>query len=255
MRAAAGAFRMQLILGFRTPNYWMTQLITIPQTLIFLSAVHAFGRSDLALNAVLAPMLISMWNTAVWAGGSVIRDDKWEGRLELHAASPAGYGFVVGVRMLAVVLLSLVAMPSALLTAALSYGLHITVEHPVVLVLVLLLTAFAVAGTGVVFSSMTILNRAAVMFQNTITYPLLLLAGVFVPLALLPGWVQPLGRLVVLSWSSDLIRESLTSPTVADVPWRLLAIVVLGVVGLLAGQKLVTIILYRLRISGEISAQ
>ncbi|NIR38842.1 MAG: hypothetical protein GWN07_23450, partial [Actinobacteria bacterium] len=57
------------------------------------------------------------------------------------------------------------------------------------------------------------LSRAAITFQSSASYPILLLGGVFVPLSLLPGWVEPLGRLVFLSWSSDALRQATLDPS------------------------------------------
>jgi ABC-2 type transport system permease protein len=122
------------------------------------------------------------------------------------------------------------------------------------LIVVLVLTAAAITGTGIIFSSLTILSRAAITFQSSASFPLLLLGGVFVPLSLLPAWVQPFGRLVFLSWSSDLIRDGVTQPTVTELPFRLGVLVVLGTLGFLAGQRLVQVVLHRVKVTGEISS-
>ncbi len=253
MRAAAAAFRMQLSLALRTPNYWMVQISTVPQVILFLSVIDAFDRPDLTTHALLAPTLIAMWGTALWTGGSVVRDDRWGGQIENHAAAPTPYGVAVVARVAAVVVLSMLVVPITLVTARLSYGLDLEVRHPGLLVVVVLLTAAAITATGMIFSSLTILSRAAITFQSSASYPLLLLGGVFVPLELFPDWVQPLGRLVFLSWSTDLIRDAVTEASVADVQVRLLAIVVLGGIGFVAGQWLVRVIMHRVRVTGEIS--
>ncbi|GBE21493.1 ABC-2 type transporter [bacterium BMS3Bbin01] len=254
MNAAAAAFRMQLRLAWRTPNYWMVQISTIPTVIIFLSVIEAFDRPDLLINALLAPILMAMWGTALWTGGSVMRDDRWHGRLELHAAAPIGYGLVVTARVAAVVMLSLLIVPLTLATAWATYGIDIRIAHPFVLVVALMLIAAAITGTGMIFSSLTILSRAATTFQSSASYPFLLLGGVFVPLSLLPVWVQPLGRLVFLSWGSDLIRDSVTQPVLTALPWRLGAIAVLGSVGFVAAQWLVRVVLHRVMVTGEIAA-
>jgi ABC-2 type transport system permease protein len=245
---------MQLGLAFRTPNYWMTQITTIPQVVIFLSVVDAFGRPDLVANALLAPILITMWATSLWTGGSVMRDDRWAGRLEIHVAAPRYYGLVVVARVAAVILLSLLAIPITLATAAATYGVEVRVAHPWVLVLALLVTAGAIVGTGIIFSAMTLISRAAITFQSAASYPFLLLGGVFVPLELLPGWVQPVGRLVFLSWSSDLIRDAASLPVVDGAGWRLVVIAGLGAGGFLLGQWLVRVIIDRVRVTGELSS-
>lgn len=254
LRAAAVAFRTQLRVGWRTGNYWSTLLISIPQTVIFLSFTQAFGRPDLLVNAIVAPILMTMWSTALWAGGAVMRDDRWQGRLEVHAAAPTPYALVVVARVAAVVALSLLVVPIALTTAWLTYGIDIQLRHPGLLALTLLVVALAVVGTGIVFSSMTLLSRAATTFQSSASYPFLLLGGVFVPLSLLPGWTQPLGRLVFLSWGSDLMRDSVSAPQVTDAAWRLLVVAGLGWAGFLLGRRLFGAVMRRIRLSGEISS-
>lgn len=253
MRAAWTAFRVQLSMVFRTPNYWMTQVTTIPQVVLFLSVVDAFDRPDLTTNALLAPILMTMWSTSLWTGGSVITGDRWLGLLETHTAAPKSYGLVVFARVSAVVMLSLLVVPITLLTGIATYGVDVRVLHPALLAVVFLVTAGAVTATGIIFSSMSILSRAANTFQSSASYPFLLLGGVFVPLDLLPEWVQPIGRLVFLSWSSDLIRDAVAATEVEDVLLRLGVIFGLGLGALLAGQGLVKVILDKVRLSGEIS--
>ncbi len=253
MRAAWAAFRAQLSLVFRTPTYWMTQITTIPQVVLFLSVVDAFDRPDLVTNALLAPILMTMWATALWTGGSVIGMDRWLSLLETHAAAPTPYGLVVVARVSAVVLLSLLVIPITLVTATLTYGVEIGVSHPVVLTVTFLVTAAAITATGIIFSGMTILSRAANTFQSSASYPFLLLGGVFVPLDLLPEWVRPVGRLVFLSWSSDLIRDAVAAERVDDFLLRLAVVAGLGLGGFLVGHRLVALILDRVRSSGEIS--
>lgn len=245
---------MQLSLAFRTPNYWMVLISTPPQVILFLSVVDAFDRPDLMTNALMAPILMNMWSTSLWTGGSVMRDDRWRGLLEMHAAAPQAYGLVVASRVSAVVLLSLLVVPVTLITAVLTYGIDVQIASPGILVLTMTITALAMTGTGIIFSSMTILSRAAVTFQAAASYPFLLLGGVFVPLELLPAWLQPLGRLVFLSWASDLVRDSVAAAVVEDAAVRLGVLTSLGVAGFVAGQWLIRVVLHKVRVSGEISA-
>lgn len=255
MKAAWTAFRLQLRLAWRTPNYWMAQLTTPPTVVIFMSVTDAYDRPDLMSAALVAPILITMWGTTNWTGGSVVRDDRWQGRLELHAAAPTSYGEVVFARVAAVVLLSLLSVPIALVTAWAGYGYRAAVHHPGVLAAVLGLTTIGLTAAGVVFSSLSILTRAALTFQSAASYPFLLISGVFVPLALLPVWVRPLGWLMFLSWSADLVRDSVTGSGLSAVPARLAAVAGLGAATAVLGVALTRVVLTRVRRSGEIGAQ
>lgn len=255
MRAAIAAFRMQMGLAFRTPNFWMAQLTTPAQTILFLSVVNAFDRPDLVAYAIIAPTLITMWNTGVWTGGSVVRDDRWQGRLELHAAAPTSYGIVVPARVAAVMTLALTVIPIALATAWLTYGIQIDVQHPWLLVATMVLIVVGTTGTAAIITSMTILSRAANTLQSSASYPFLLLGGVFVPLALLPVWARPLGRAVFLSWGSDLVRDGITQPTIDGVPGRLAILAGLGLAGFVVANRLIRVVMRRVRVTGEISVQ
>jgi ABC-2 type transport system permease protein len=254
VRAAVAAFRMQLSLAFRTPNFWMAQLTTPAQTVLFLSVVSAFDRPDLLAHAIIAPALITLWGTAVWTGGSVVRDDRWQGRLELHAAAPTSYGLVVPARVGAVMTLALSVIPLALLTAWLTYGVTVQVRHPWTLAATAVLVVVAATGTAAIITSMTILSRAAITLQSSASYPFLLLGGVFVPLALLPMWARPLGRLVFLSWGSDLIRDSVTAPGIEGLPARMAALAALAAAGFVAANRVIRLVMRRVRVTGDISS-
>jgi len=252
VRAAGSAFRMQLALAWRTPNYWMTQATTPIQVVLFLSVIDAFDRPDLLAYGLLAPALMTMWSTAVWTGGSVIRNDRFGGVIELHVASPTSYWGIVVARVAAVVLLSLLVIPVTLVTAWVTYSVTVDVQHPFLLAGVMLMVGAAIVATSTVLSAFTILSRAAITFQSSASYPILLLGGVFVPLALLPAWVQPFGRLVFLSWGSDALRTTILEPGVSGLGLDVGMIVLLGTLTLVAGYRLVRVILRRVRISGEI---
>ena len=102
-------------------------------------------------------------------------------------------------------------------------------------------------------ASLFVLARNAVTITNAASYPFYVLGGVLVPVSLLPTWVQPLSRLVFLSWASDLLRASLSAPPVHRAGWRLAAIAVLGAVALAFASLALRVILRRVRSTGELA--
>jgi ABC-2 type transport system permease protein len=68
---------------------------------------------------------------------------------------------------------------------------------------------------------------------------MMLLAGVIVPISLLPEWVQPFSRIVFLYWSADLLRDAVAAEPVDNVLPRLAALTGLGVAGTLLGAWMV----------------
>jgi ABC-2 type transport system permease protein len=250
----ATAFRVQLRTTHRELDHMMV-LITVPLfTVVFLLIVQHAGRGDLTGHAVLAPVLIALWAMALNVSGELVEDERWGGTLELAVAAPARYGTVLVGRILAVTTLSLLSFAETLVVAWL-FGVRITIHHPGVFAATLAVTVVATAGTALIMSSVFVLARSARTFQNSLSYPFYVLGGVIVPVALLPDWLRPVTRVVFLSWSSDLLRDSVAPEPVEAAAARLGVIVVLGALGFVLGHRMLARILWKVRGSGELGVQ
>lgn len=252
MRGLRGSFRLQLQIVAADRGY-LNEILANPFfAIIFLGIVKAANRDDLTSFAVVAPVLITLWGMALEISGEVVESDRWLGILEGVVATPAGFPTVVFGRVLAVTLLSVVAVAETWVVARVGFGVNISVHHPPVLVATLLATGLAMAATATLMAGLFVLARTARTFQNTLNYPFYLLAGVLVPISFLPDWVQPISRGIFLSWSADLLRESLRPGLVADVLPRLSVILVLGAAGLAAGRFVLGVVLRRVRNLGTL---
>lgn len=252
MRGIVGAARMQLQLITRDRSY-LNAIIANPFfAIIFLGIVKAAKRDDLTGFAMVAPVLITLWNMAIEISGGIVDSDRWHGTLEGVVASPVGYPSVILGRVLAVNFLGLFGVIETGIVARVGFGASVTVHHPDVLVGGLLVTALAMTGTATLLAALFVLTRTATTFANTMTYPFYLLGGVLVPLSFLPWWIRPGGRLIFLSWSADLLRDSLAAAPVEDVAIRYAVVLGLGFAGLVAGQIVLRVVLDRLRNQGTL---
>lgn len=229
-------------------------LVTAPlMTLVFLAIIRHGGREDLAPYAVLAPALIVLWGVALMVSGEIVARDRENESLEAIVASPTSFTGVLTGRIAAVTFVSLVGFAESWLAAFLVFRVAVPVFHPTAFILIVGVTAFAMAATACVMSAIFVLARSARAFQNSLTYPFYVLGGVMVPIALLPDWLEPISRLVFLSWSSDLLRDALSPAPIADLAPRLLAILILGTAAYLLGVALVRRTVNRLRHTGSLS--
>ena len=252
MRGIAGAARMQLQLVARDRAY-LNEIIANPFfAVIFLGIVKAARRDDLTGFAMVAPVLITLWNMAIEISGGIVDSDRWHGTMEGVVASPVGYPSVILGRVLAVSFLGLFGVVETGIVARVGFDASVTVHHPDVLVGGLVVTALAMTGTATLLASLFVLTRTAGTFQNTMNYPFYLLGGVLVPLSFLPSWIQPAGRLIFLSWSADLLRDSLRAGPVDDVALRYAVVLGLGVAGLVAGRMVLGVVLDRVRVQGTL---
>ena len=252
MRALIGAVRLQLQIVVADRGY-LNEILANPFfAIIFLGVVRAAGRRDLTTFALVAPVLMTLWALSLEISGSVVDSDRGAGILEQVVATPTRFQTVVFGRVLAVTMLGGLAVVETGLVARLGFGVQVSVHHPAVLAATVVATALAMTGTALVMAGAFVLAGGVRTFQNTMNYPIYLLAGVLVPISYLPEWVRPLSRLIFLSWSADLLRASLDPAPVQDVLLRLGAILLLGVAGFAAGWITLRLVLKRVRHLGTI---
>lgn len=229
-------------------------LVTAPLfTIIFLSIVRENGRYDLQPDALMAPVLMSLWWVALQHGGNIITGDRWQNLLESIVAVPTSLASLLLGRVTTVMCLGLVSFFEVWAIGELLFGVSPTFEHPLELVLILACTAFASAGASVAFAALFVMTRNAYTFTNSAGFPLYLLSGVFVPVAVLPGWIHPVSSVIFMSWSADLLRASMKSAAIDDFWLRLGVVVLLGAVSFLAGRLVLFYVLRRMRTTGELA--
>lgn len=252
MNDFAAGFRLQLALFRRNPAQLMI-LITIPFfSAIFLSGIKAVGRPELAPYAILGPALVGLWACSLDLGGSIIDNERLQQSFELNVIAPAVFSRVLIGRIATITFLGLATFAESMGFAAAAFGATVHVSHPFVLVITLLVTGVAMAGTCTSMAAVFVAARSARRFGNALGYPFYLLGGVIVPVSYLPLWLRPLSWLTYLYWSSGLLRSSLDSVGVADELGRLAMVLLLGVAAYLIGIRLTLRVIGKLRREGTI---
>lgn len=256
MTAALPAFgaALRLQLGeFRRDPGTLLMLLTAPFfAVILLSITEHSGRVDLAPYALLAPAIMTSIGMAVMEAGETIFRDRAAGVLEALLTTPAPLAAVLLGRIWAITAVSLVGVAECWLVGAIGFGVVVTVAHPVVFAATLLSTAFGIAATGVLMASIFVVGRNVRSFQNSVTFPLYLLGGAMVPVALLPAGLEALSRVFFLSWATDLLRDSLAPAPVDAFGWRLAAVLGLGAVTAAAGFWIMGRLVRRVRHKGTV---
>lgn len=251
-----GALRAGLTLQlrmFRSDPDALMPLLTAPLfAVVFLSIVRNAGRDDLTAYAVLAPVLIALWWLALAQAGTIVEGDRGQGVIEAAIATPSSYPLVVLGRVLIVTVVGLSSFIEVWLIARFAFGLEVPIHHPWTLGLTLTATALAMVGTSVIIAAVFVLTRTATTLLISLTWPFHVLGGVLVPVSFLPDWIEPVTRIVFLSWSSDLLRASLDSAPIGDLGARLVTIVLLGGGGYLLGRLLLERFLRRARLQGTL---
>jgi len=245
--------RLQAALIRARPDYWMTSAVTPFLGVVFLAVVRQAGRDDLVAAAVLAPVLYALVVMSLSISGETIENDRWAGTLEPALATPVPLAAPVFGRVAAVTALASVGFVVSWLLAWALFGVVVTIPHPVVFGLGVISLLFAMSATALLMAAVFVLARSARSFQNSLSFPLHVLGGVVVPVTYLPDWLEPLARLVFLSWSSDLLRDALDPAPVEAAAPRLLLVGVMGVATLRLAHVVMARIVDRARSLGSVT--
>jgi ABC-2 type transport system permease protein len=222
-------------------------------TIIFLTIVRHGGRHDLQPDALMAPVLMTLWWFAVFHGGILVTGDRWQGMLEWILAAPASFAVVVLGRIATIMLFGSLGFFEVWAVGRFGFGVAIAFDHPLALALTLVVTLFAMAATSTLIAGLFVLTRNAFTFANSSSFPFYVLGGVFVPVAILPGWIQPVTKIVFMSWSADLLRASLKPGAIHDAWGRLGMVLLIGAVTFFLGRLVLRYVLRRMRTSGELA--
>jgi len=180
-------------LFFATTAFFVFRAGDSPRTLIYAS---------------LGAAVMGMWSSVSTSAGSAMQRERWWGTLELLVAAPRHFSLVMFPSTLGLATVGIYNLAATLLWGRFAFGIPLTVTHPLLFGLSIVATVLAFGGLGLLFAVSFVRFRAAWVLGNFFEYPVWLICGFLVPLALLPGWVHPLAWALAPTWGMNAIRES-----------------------------------------------
>ena len=187
-------------------------LIAVIQPVIFASIAffmfEAGTREGTLLSVALGAGLMGIWSSTLFGSGGAIQWQRWQGTLEVLIASPASFLLVLAPLTLATATVGLYSIAMTLVWGRIFFGVPLEFAHPVQLAVALPATVVSLGLLGLVLASTFVLYRNANAFANLLEYPIWLITGLLVPLALLPGWVAPLSWALAPTWGVRAIRDA-----------------------------------------------
>src|SRR5680860_957481 len=125
MHGFLAGFRLELRVVRANPDS-LIPLVTAPLfAIIFLAIVRQSGRADLEPDALMAPVLMSLWWIALVQAGSMITADRWQAVLEPLIASPTGVASVLVGRVALLMCVGLLSFFEVWLAGWLIFGVSI----------------------------------------------------------------------------------------------------------------------------------
>jgi ABC-2 type transport system permease protein len=122
-----------------------------------------------------------------------------------------------------------------LLYVRLLFGVPVSIEDPLAFVVTLVPATIAIGMLGFLLAAAFVRFRAAWAVGNLFEFPVWTVCGFLIPLAFLPGWVEPISWLLAPTWAvSALAAAALGESAWDDVAMCLVLSVAYGVLGALA---------------------
>lgn len=203
---------------------------------------------EYAMFVVVGSGLTGLWSSLLFISGNSINAERWSGTLEGLVAMPIPFEVIVFGKNLANVIQSLLSMVLGYGVAAGLFGYDLHVAQPGLFALSLLFTVFAFICFGLVISPVFVMNPGVRSWQNAMEFPVYLMCGFLFPIALLPGWSNPISYVLPPYWAAVALHG--TSTVGAPLSETLLAWGMLGlfsVIDLLIASRLFKVMLYKAR--------
>jgi len=139
--------------------------------------------------------------------------ERWHGTLELLVAAPPHFALVLLPITLAMATIGIYSLGATLLYGHFLFGIELSIEHPLLFVAAIVGTVLSFGALGFTFAVTFVRFRAAWALGNLFEYPVWLIGGFLVPLALFPDWVRPISWVLAPTWGMNAIREAAAGGT------------------------------------------
>ncbi|MFC4856106.1 ABC transporter permease [Actinophytocola glycyrrhizae] len=190
------------------------------------------GDADALTYAAFGAGVMTIWTAISSTASAILLRERGSGTLELLVAAPVPFSVSIVSMVLAVSTIGGYGMAATLVWSAVVFGVDIAIAQPLLFAVAVVVTLVSFAVIGFILSVTVVRYRAAWALGAAFEYPVWLVCGFLVPVALLPDWLRPVSWLLPPSWGMAAVRAAVAG----QVPGKeLLACAVLVVVYAAAG--------------------
>jgi len=187
-------------------------LMSVLQPIIFATIAfymfEAGGRPDTLLYAALGAGMMGIWSSVLFGSGGALQWNRWQGTLELLVAAPPPFVVVLLPLTLATSATGAYALLATLAWGRLFFGVPLDLVHPFAFFLAVPAAVLSLGLMGLLLAGSFILYRHANALSNLLEYPVWLVTGLLVPIALLPAWAGWISWLLAPTWGIKAIRAA-----------------------------------------------
>ena len=203
---------------------------------LFLFMAFMIGR-DLPVEFLIAGLLgMTVFFTSTSVTPVIAPTETQTRNLERLAACPVSITTILLGDMLASVLFGI---GISLVPIIVGMAIGVTVTHPFILAMGIILAAFCFSAMGLIFSSTpTSMTSTVMMISTMVKFPLVFISGIFIPIGELPQWGQVLASASPLTYITDLCRYSFQGTNYYPIWMDITALVIFLIIFMTAAVKL-----------------
>ena len=233
LSSAVFSFRAQF--DWLNPVMWLTMKFVLSLSqMAFFVFVGIFAGAPIAFIAVGNALQSISWNT-VYSVIKITGQDKWDGTLPLVLATPANRLPLFIGRAMIHVFDGILSAAISFVFAAFIFGVDFGQTNPLALVVAIFLTAFTMAGFGLLIGGFCFFFRNPLVFANIFTFCLLIFCGVNFPVSSLPAAIQPVSYIFPLTYGLTAARNAIIGQDLIQIAPTLAIQLVVGVASMLIG--------------------
>jgi len=191
-------------------NSFVIISVIVQPLIIALLAIYLLRDTEgfQAIYVIVGSAVAGLWTGTLSFSTFNIQSERWAGTLENIIGSPTHLATIIIGKTLANTTMSLSSMLFSYPMAAFLFGYRLTIAHPFLFAVSLLLTVMALMSLGMVIAPIMSLNVGTALWSNALEFPMYILGGFLFPIALLPAWTTPLSYALSPYWAARALHAT-----------------------------------------------
>jgi ABC-2 type transport system permease protein len=238
---SSATFAFKALFSWLRPSMWLMQVLTLPlfemAFFVYLARFVAPTTSNIAFIAVGNAMQVASFSS-IFAVCNITSEEKQQGTLIPLISTPANrFPLFLG-RALFQILNGMATISVGFIYATFIFGVNMSQANLPALALVIVITALAMTGFGLMLGSVGLFMRTAMIIANIFLFAGQLLCGVNFPVSVLPVWLQPLSYAIPMTYGTTAARAAVQGSGLLQLGPVLLQEVGVGAASILVGYLL-----------------
>jgi ABC-2 type transport system permease protein len=202
----------------------------------FVYIVQLSGTTSISVQQVaLGNALQAVTFSTVFAICSIPGNEKHGGTLPLLMTTPTRIYTVIAGQSLFQILTGIISVAFSLAFAAVAFGVSFANMDAIAVVVIVLVTTFAMTGFGLMLSSLGVYLRSSTLLASLFLYVGLIFCGVNFPVSQLPTFLQPISYALPMTYGIDSLRMAVDGASLLQVAPSIVAMLVIGLIMMIAG--------------------